>query len=89
MEVEGIPPDGWSFIPEAELGDDPWATVNERAAKWRPEMTHYRLTDLTGEHAREGWEPGLWLEVWRERPQREAPFDPPLTAHGPLRPRRA
>jgi hypothetical protein len=78
----GVPPDGWSFIPEAELQEKGRScAVDERMAKWRPEgMTWARFTDLTGEFQQAHMEPGIWIEVWKAAPAKEAAFHPPLTA---------
>ena len=56
--LPGTPPDGWSFIPVAELTN---AVMQERLESWRPEMNHARCTDMTGEFAREGWPEGCAL----------------------------
>jgi hypothetical protein len=78
----GTEPDGWSFIPAEELTDDPEqrrAALEGRLAKWRPEMTFFRVTDTTGEFAKPGQPEGIWLEVWKSAPDKQAPFNPPLS----------
>ena len=68
--LPGTPPSGYSH---AELaGLDRLAWVRETAAMWRAQgMQHMRVTIDGGL---------LWMEVWAERPRKEAPFDPPYTA---------
>lgn len=73
-ELPGTPPDGFSFV-----GAEPADTLRDRFVeacdKWRVDgMTHMRATQA---------DDGIYLDVWRTRPEREAAFDPPTTLTPP------
>lgn len=78
----GTPPDGWSFIPQAEIDERGEDARRDRYRLWMAEMTWARWT-----HTHKGHLPdypgGVWLEVWKERPIKEADFDPPVTLGQP------
>lgn len=71
--LRGTKPDGWSFVSRAELEANPISALATRRANWT-DMKWQRFTVV------EWPEAGVWIEVWKERPRKEAPFDPPLVA---------
>ncbi len=76
--ADGVAPDGWSFIPVDELNTGWREVVEARLGLWRPEMGWCRLTDTSGQFS-DGFTPeGVWIEVWKARPEKEAAFAPPL-----------
>lgn len=84
--LPGTPPDGWSFIPTEEVGDDPdkrYAAMRDRLDLWKPEMSFARVTVTDGPYATDGWPEGIWIEVWKTAPAKQAEFNPPVTA-GPV-----
>lgn len=85
--LPGTPPDGWSFIPEADLGetgDEARAVMMERLDLWRDNgATWFRVTHWTGEYQPAGCEAGIWIEAWKEQPRKQADFNPPLVANTP------
>lgn len=81
--LPGTTPDGWSFIDVAELGDDGRDVVVERIMAWQPEMTFFRVTDLTGKNAKPPYPEGVYIECWKTEPRKQAEFNPPLTLTTP------
>lgn len=81
--LPGMPPDGYSFLSEADIGDDRddyYRAHRECCQKWQAEgMTFYRATEVGGEF----WpnhEPGVWLEFWKVQPHKQAEFNPPVVS---------
>lgn len=71
--LPGTAPDGYSFRSNEEIGDrEPADVGRELVESWRADgdYQHARVTKT---------DDGLWLEVWKERPRKEAPFNPPYT----------
>lgn len=67
--LPGTPPDGYSFIP----GEPTYEDVRDKLAEWS-DMSFYRLTAVD--------EPGVWIEVWKVQPFKQAAFNPPYAAEG-------
>lgn len=65
--MPGTPPDGWSFIEGRPTRDD----VRARLAEWK-DMAFYRITEVD--------DPGVWIEVWKVAPRKQAEFNPPYVA---------
>lgn len=88
FRLTGTEPDGREFIPAADMPEDFEARlplIEKRLAPWKEKgMTFVRVTS---EMDQDGWRAdaagrprGLWLEVWRDQPQRQADFNPPKEA---------
>lgn len=76
VEEAGTPPDGYSFVHWHEFQENPYI-MGQTWTKWAEDgMTWKRATDSHNPH-------GIWLEVWRERPDVMAPHNPPLTWEEP------
>jgi hypothetical protein len=64
--LPGTPPDAFSFLPGQPTRDE----IAAKIAEW-PDMTFARLTEVD--------DPGVWVELWRIQPYKQAAFDPPYT----------
>lgn len=71
--MSGTPPDGYSSRPMTDFGDENRELFHEMTAEWAGSMKWGRFT-VDEDHRT------LWLEVWKRRPEVEAPFNPPYTA---------
>lgn len=80
----GTEPEGWSFIPEADLGNTPdegREAIRRAVQLWQDNgRTFFRITDWTGEYQPAGCDAGIWVEAWTVQPRKQAGFNPPLTA---------
>lgn len=77
--LPGTPPDGWSFIPVADVQAMGHVAISKRIRAWRTDgMTFFRVTDLTGDYARGGEAPGVWVEAWKTEPRKQVRFNPPM-----------
>lgn len=67
-DLPGTKPDGYSWANISDL-ESCTAWYREKRSEWK-EMQWARITIREEDDT-------VWLEVWKERPQKEAPFDPP------------
>jgi hypothetical protein len=74
--LPGTKPDGfsWTFVSELQGHSGVCDWLREKTTEWRTQgMKHLRATIRDEDGT-------VWLEAWKEAPEKEAPFDPPYTA---------
>lgn len=80
--MAGVRAEFFSFR-HAHQNRDNWALIDEmRQSMHEAGATWLRATAVASDHVSSPGDEhpfGIWMEGWRERPQEEAEFDPPLT----------
>lgn len=67
--LPGTPPDAYSFRSHSKIGDCLLHDVVKEMRALHPECSWFRVTRT---------ELGIWLECWKDRPQKQAAFNPPM-----------